>query len=135
MAEAETIGLPYEIDETKPNAKHAPKPENRRRKIDSYAITAIRLLILTGARLNEVLKARWDYVDFERGLMNLPTSKTGKKSVFLSEAALEVLADLPRMEGNPHIFPGEKDGRPRADLKKPWQAVIRGSRTSGPAPS
>ena len=131
LAEAETIGLPYEIDETKPNAKHAPKPENRRRKIDSYAIAAIRLLILTGARLNEVLKARWAYIDFERGLMNLPTSKTGKKSVFLSEAALEVLADLPRMEGNPHIFPGEKDGRPRADLKKPWQAVIHAAGLHG----
>jgi integrase len=123
LAEAETIGLPYEIDETKPNAKHAPKPGNRRRRIDPYAIAAIRLLILTGARLNEVLKARWDYIDFDRGLMNLPTSKTGKKSIFLSAAALEVLADLPRMEGNSHIFPGDKDGQPRADLKKPWQAV------------
>lgn len=105
MAEAETIGLPYEIDKTKPNAKHAPKPENRRRKIDPYAIAAIRLLILTGARLNEVLKARWDYIDFDRGLMNLATPKTGKKSIFLSAAALEVLADLPPWKETRTSFP------------------------------
>jgi Phage integrase, N-terminal SAM-like domain len=29
LAKAETIGLPYSIDETNPKAKHAPKPENR----------------------------------------------------------------------------------------------------------
>jgi integrase len=65
LAEAETIGLPYDVDETKPKAKHAPKPENRRRKVDPFAIAAMRLLILTGARLNEILTAQWSFVDFE----------------------------------------------------------------------
>ena len=135
LAEAERTGLPCDIDDTKPTAKHAPKPENRRRKIDPFAIAAIRLLILTGARLNEIMTAKWDYIDFERGLMNLPTSKTGKKSIFLSAAALEVLSNLPRVEGNQYVLPGEgkkdvstdKGGNriaaPRADLKRPWAAV------------
>jgi hypothetical protein len=34
LRKAETIGLPYDVDETKPTAKHAPKRENRRRKMD-----------------------------------------------------------------------------------------------------
>ncbi len=105
LAEAETSGLAYRVDESRPAAKHAPKPENRRRRIDPFAIGAIRLLILTGARLREILTAKWDYIDFERGLLNLPTSKTGKKSLFLSAAALEVLAALPRMAGNPYVVP------------------------------
>ena len=131
LAEAETIGLPYDVDETKPKAKHAPKPENRRRKLDPYAIAAIRLLILTGARLNEILTAQWTFVDFERGLLNLPTSKTGKKSIFLSAAALAILADLPRIEGNPHIIPGDGNGASRSDLKKPWAAVTNAASVGG----
>jgi len=130
LSEAETNGLPYDVDEAGPKAKHAPKSKNRRRKIDPFAVAAIRLLILTGARLNEILHARWDYVDMERGLLNLPfaKSKTGKRSVFLSAAALEILNGLPRVEGNPHLFPGEaldaaKKGKPRSDLKRPWAAV------------
>jgi hypothetical protein len=43
--------LPYAIDETKPNAKHAPKVDKRRVKLDPFAVIAIRLLILTGATI------------------------------------------------------------------------------------
>jgi integrase len=132
LREAETVGLPYVVDDAKPTAKHAPKPENRRRKLDPFAIAAIRLLILTGARLNEVLHARWDYVDAERGLLNLPSakSKTGKRSIFLSAAALEVLNGVPRIESNAHLFPGEaldkaKEGKPRSDLKRPWAVITK----------
>lgn len=35
-----------------------------------YAITAIRLLIYTGARLNEMLTLRWEWVDLERGYLH-----------------------------------------------------------------
>jgi integrase len=131
LARAETIGLPYPVDDTKPGAKHAPKPENRLRKLDPFAAAAIRLLLFTGARLREILHARWGYVDFERGLLNLPDSKTGKKSIFLSAAALDVLSTLPRLEGNDFIFPGEKDGAPRADLKRPWEAVTQAAGLEG----
>jgi integrase len=125
LDEGETIGLPYDVDETKPGAKHAPKVERRRVKLDPFAVAAIRLLILTGARLREILHAQWPYVDFERGILFLQDSKTGKKPVYLSAAALAILAALPRVGGNPHIIAGAKDGAPRSDLKKPWAAVKR----------
>jgi integrase len=125
LREAETIGLPWTVDEKKPKAKHLARPENRRTPIDPYAIAAIRLLILTGARLREILFARWEHVDFERGILFLPDSKTGKKPVFLNAAALKVLAGLPRIAGNSHIVAGAKHGAPRADLKKPWTAVCK----------
>jgi hypothetical protein len=35
------------------------------------------------------------------------------------------LSDLPRIEGNPFIIAGAKDGQRRADLKKPWAAVAK----------
>ncbi|MBM0207614.1 integrase family protein [Micromonospora sp. STR1s_5] len=46
---AETDGLPWTADETKPKAKHAPRPENRRVIMSPDATAAIRLLLLTGA--------------------------------------------------------------------------------------
>jgi integrase len=125
LADGETIGLPYDIDETNPKAKHAPKADKRRAKLDPFAVAAIRLLILTGARLREILDAKWQHVDIERGVIFLPDSKTGKKPVYLSAAALLILSALTRVNGNPHIIAGEREGAARADLKKPWAAVCK----------
>jgi integrase len=131
LREGETLGLPYSVDESKPTAKHAPKADHRRVKLDQYAAAAIRLLILTGARLREILHAKWEQVDIERGLIFLADSKTGKKPLYLSAAVQQVLADLPRVEGNPHVIAGAKDGQPRSDLKKPWAAVSRAASLEG----
>lgn len=120
---AETTGLPWIVNEAGPKAKHLAKAASRQRVIDPHAVAAIRLLILTGARLREILHARWDWVDWERGILFLPRSKTGKKPVYLSEMALEILAEIPREEGNPHIFPGDKPKTHRSDLKRPWRAI------------
>jgi integrase len=128
LRQGETIGLPWRGEY---ESKHTPKEENRRTVLDPFAVAAIRLLILTGARLREILDAQWQHVDFERGILFLPDSKTGRKPVYLSAPALEVLSGLPRIEGNPHIIAGMKDGAPRADLKKPWAAVTKVSGLDG----
>jgi integrase len=128
LRQGETIGLPYDVDETKPKAKHAPKEDSRRAMLDPFAVAAIRLLILTGARLREILHTCWEHVDFERGVIFLADSKTGKKPIYLSAASLAILASLPRIEGNHFVIPGERPGQPRVDLKRPWAAV---SKTAG----
>jgi integrase len=123
IREAETIWLPYTVDEEGPNAKHAPKEGNRRTVIGPHAAAALRLLLLTGARLREILHLRWEHVDFERGLLLLPDSKTGKKAIVLNAPALDVLANLPR--AGSYVIAGGDPEKPRADLKRPWQAVAR----------
>lgn len=123
LRQAETTGLPWEHEA--PQSKHGAKPENRRTFADPYAVAAIRLLIFTGARLREILHARWSEVDFERGMILLPESKTGRKPIYLSAAALAVLAKIPRQPDNPYIIPGRKAGQPRADLNKPWAGLRR----------
>ncbi|AZG78068.1 tyrosine-type recombinase/integrase [Methylocystis rosea] len=131
LRDAESIGLPWAVDENGPHAKHLAKPDKRRVKLDPFAIAAIRLLLLTGARLREILNARWSEVDLERGVIFLSDSKTGRKPIYLSAAAQAVLADLPRIEDCPHIIAGAKEGAPRSDLKKPWAAVTRASGLEG----
>jgi integrase len=81
IREAETLGLPYEVDTGKKTAKHAPKAANRRTVIGPHAAAAIRLLIFTGARLREILHLQWDQIDRERGLLLLADSKTGRKPI------------------------------------------------------
>ena len=125
LDEAETIGLPWEVDGSKPSSKHLVKEENRRTKLDPFVVGAIRLLLLTGARLREILHARWDQVDLERGIIFLPDSKSGRKPLYLSSLAMEVIKGMPRIEGVPFIIAGAKQDTPRADLKKPWKSICR----------
>jgi integrase len=87
------------------------------------AVAAIRLLALSGARLNEILTLRWEHVDFERGCLRLSESKTGAKTIHLSPPALALLASLPRIEGNPHVLPGMKAGAHLVNLEKPWRRI------------
>jgi integrase len=129
IREAETVGIPYDVDETKPTSKHAPKPENRRIKIDAYTAAALRLLILTGARLREILYLKWEYVDFQRGLLLLPDSKTGRKAIVLNAPALAVLHSIDR-KGQYVIFSEQKD-KPRADLNRPWRTISARAKLQG----
>jgi integrase len=127
IREAETIGIPWEVDEHTPKAKHIIKQENRFTKIGPFGAAALRLLLFTGCRLREILHLKWEHVDIERGLLFLADSKTGRKTIVLNAPACEVLANLPRLGG--YVIAGDtagtKDENPRADLKRPWRAVSK----------
>lgn len=110
------------MDETSPTAKHVPK-NNRRTIIGPHAAAALRLLIFTGARSREILHLRWEHVDVGRGLLLLPDSKTGRKTIILNAPAMAILADLPRVGA--FVIAGEDPDKPRADLKRPWEVVAR----------
>lgn len=88
-----------------------------------YAIAAMRLLIFTGARLNEIMTLEWSHVDLERRMIFLPDSKTGQKPLTLNDAALKVLKELPRFANNPHVIVGHRYGSHLINLQKPWQAI------------
>jgi integrase len=88
-----------------------------------YPPAAIRLLALTGCRRDEIAMLRWSYVDFERGQIRLPDSKTFEKVVFLSGPALLLLQDLPRLNGNPYVIAGRKAGQAFNGLGKVWERV------------
>ena len=87
---------------------------------DPFAIAALRLLIFTGCRRDEILTARWEWLDWERGVLNLPDSKTGARAIFLNSPALEVLRGIKRIASNPYIIVGKKKGQRWVNLRKVW---------------
>ena len=120
---AETVGLPWKSDPAKPPSKHLPAQALRRTLLAPEVTLAFRLLLFTGARLREVLHLEWRHVDLERGLILLPDSKTGRKTIVMSVLTVALLRSAQR--AGPFVIPGALPDQPRSDLKKPWLAIQR----------
>lgn len=147
---AETGGIPWAENPKTARSKHQPK-SGRETVIDPYAAAAIRLLLLTGARLREILHAKWADLDTQRAILFLPNSKNSRqakkrdksekrKPIYLSEVALNLIKAIPRSGNDPYIIAGGKEHRnakgervfkPRADLKRPWNAIRRAAGLNG----
>jgi integrase len=86
----------------------------------------VRLLLLTGARMGEIVGLRREYLDLGRGLIRLPDSKTGAKAIVLSAPARLLLAELVRDGAETgYLFPGPRPARgapvrPYGGLKGFW---------------
>jgi len=89
------------------------------------AVAAIELLFLTGCRLGEVLNLRWSDIDFERRFLLLADSKTGAKTVYLSEAALRVVREIEPNQESPYLFPGKRASEPLRSVRKPWEHICK----------
>ena len=87
------------------------------------AIAAIKLLMLTGRRLGEVLSLKWAYIDLATRIMRLPDTKNGTLTVAINEAALEVLLELRAVSKSDYIIPGHRHNQPLVNLQKPWRAI------------
>ena len=86
----------------------------------------VRLILLTGARKNEVLSATWSEVEFERGTWRKPSHHTKQKrteTIPLSAPALALLSEMKGVAKGDYLFPGAKPKRPLTDIKRFWQSV------------
>ena len=84
------------------------------------AILAIRLILLTGARHNEILTLRWQDVNTERGILALPDSKTGRKDIMLAAPTAQLLDAASRTASSPWVVPGRNPARHFFSLSGPW---------------
>ena len=87
------------------------------------AVVAFRLLMLTGCRLSEIQKLRWEHVDLEAAELRLPDSKTGGRAVPLAPSAVRLLESLPRDGDNPWVIAGKKPDSHLTDLQHPWRRI------------
>lgn len=84
----------------------------------------VALLLLTGARKMELLKARWADVDLERRLWLIPETKNGTpRYVPLSEQALAIIKKLPRWEKCEWLIPNPKTRKPYNSIKRAWDTA------------
>lgn len=90
------------------------------------------LLLLTGARKSELLNAEWRHIDVERQSWLIPTSKTGKpRHVPLSQAAIDIIGQLPRFEGCTYLLPNPETKKPYTDIKHSWMTAVKKANLSG----
>ncbi|WP_374540752.1 tyrosine-type recombinase/integrase [Sphingorhabdus sp.] len=94
-------------------------------KSDNPQIKSIvSLLLLTGARKNELLKAEWRHVSLDRKAWLIPTSKTGKsRYVPISQDAIAIMEQLPRWDGCPWLIPNPDTRKPYNTIKRAWDTA------------
>jgi integrase len=86
---------------------------------------ALHIALLTGMRRGEILTLRWKDVDLVRNEIRLANTKANRPhTVPLVPEAVAVLESLPRMLGNPYVFPSPVSAGERMyDLNRPWDRV------------
>lgn len=95
-----------------------------REGVNPTAVNAIRLLLLSGCRKNEILSLEWDWVDFDRSVLRLPDSKTGAKVVALGAPAFALLTSLKRdRDDSPYVLPSSKGSGHLVGLQKIWERL------------
>jgi integrase len=124
---AETVGLP-------PAPKHKKKAGNKRAKnagmftsrvvpANPVAVSALRLLIFTGWREQEVLTLKWSDVNLDSGIATLGDTKTGKSVRAITAPAVALLAAQPQVDKSPYVFPGRDPKHPLRETQRLWHAV------------
>ena len=86
---------------------------------DSISAHALRFLFLTATRTSEVLLAQWTEVDAGSRVWTIPAARMKARKehrVPLCDAAMAVLQAVPRIDGNTHVFPGSRKGRPLSNM-------------------
>ena len=85
-------------------------------------VAVIRLLLLTGCRVGEILSLEWDWIKGKR--IFLPDSKSGPRTIWLSSAARAVIDAIPRYSGDcPYLFPGRPPTRPIDNIGFQWTRI------------
>jgi integrase len=84
----------------------------------------IPMLILTGARKNEVLKAKWEDFNLAQRVWRIPLAKSGKaRHVPMSDGVLSLLDTVPMHDGCPYVFANPKTLAPYVSFYISWNTV------------
>ena len=87
-----------------------------------HIVAIVRLLMLTGCRLGEIVSLEWDWIRGKR--IHLPDSKSGPRTVWLSSAARAVIDAIPRYSADcPFLFPARPPTRHIDSITFHWHRI------------
>ena len=93
---------------------------------NDYARHGIWLLLLMGLRCKELLKAKWEDIDWDMGTLFIGLTKNGEPLLApISEAAMERLKIIPRTSENPYIICGKLRGQYLRSLGHPFHRTLK----------
>jgi integrase len=92
-------------------------------QINLYPATALKILMLTGARKNEILGLKWSEIEFDKERAVLQESKTGFKVLYLPQQVLDLLRALPKT--GDFVFPSRSATGHLFDLQWQWRLVLK----------
>lgn len=92
-----------------------------------YVILALRLLLYTGARKNEILQVKWESIEFGYNFIHLKDHKTfdkvGERTIVLNTKALEALEKIKKQSSNPYVFCGKKENQHLKNIDSFWRKL------------
>ena len=88
-----------------------------------YALSALKMLLVTGCRTSEILNLKWEYVDIANNCIHLPDSKTGARTIHLPPVAFDILNALPSEEG--FVFRSPRENKRLTTLRCLWKKICR----------
>lgn len=97
--------------------------------LDPFIAAALQTMLYTGAHCGEVLSLKWEYLNIEVGIANLPDSKTGAKVLRLPPQVLEILGGLPHL--NEYCFPGRFGKGHIVNVKDTWKRLLEAAGLEG----
>jgi len=98
------------------------------------ALNITRLWVLTGCRRQEIAELKWHEIDFERGLLVLADSKTGRSVRPLAAAAVKLLHTIQRDEDSDYVFPADSGESFFQGTKKVWPKIVKKAGLEGVTP-
>jgi len=89
-----------------------------------YAVLALKMLLYTGARKNEILQRKWEDIEIENNFIRLKDHKTvstvGEQVIILNSKAIEALKKLKKHATNPYVFCGKKENQSLKNIDHFW---------------
>lgn len=98
------------------------------------ALNIARLWVLTGCRRQEIAELKWSELDFDRGLLILADSKTGRSIRPLANAAQALIKSIDRVEDSEFVFPADRGEGFFQGTKTIWPKIVKKAGLEGLTP-
>lgn len=102
--------------------------------LNPKALNITRLWILTGCRRQEIVELKWSEIDFERGLLILADTKTGRSVRPIANVALDLIRGIDRDPETDFVFPADGEEGYFQGTKKLWPRIVRKAGLEGVTP-